>query len=230
MPETSDSSMGNAGSADKESTRRASGQSRKAASEQITNDKRASGESDSEPVARPNDKSAEAATTEVAPAVAPTREVAAAEVATREVIQARTETVETTAATPIDSKGEVAKETAQSRKSSQSTAPDASQDSIATRSPETTAQASAVDNPVEPAAPAAASTGGWKMEPIKLPADMELVETRPGVPPEPKEATAMPKTQARRRTAPAKATPPSPESLVQIETRGEPETENADNR
>jgi hypothetical protein len=164
--------------------------------------------------------------------------------------------VETTAATPIDSKGEVAKETTQSRKSSQSTAsssrteaanttdssnvassssaastaPDASQDSIATRSPETTAQASAVDNPVEPAAPAAASTGGWKMEPIKLPADMELVETRPGVPPEPKEATAMPKTQARRRTAPAKATPPSPESLVQIETRGEPEAENADNR
>jgi hypothetical protein len=225
MPETSDTPIDSAASADKQSTRRTSGRTRKAASEQITDSKRASRESESEPVARPIDKSAESATTEVTPAEIATKEVAPAEVA-----EARTEKVETTAATPIDSKGEVAKEAAQSSRSSQSTASDASQDFIATRSPESTARASTADIPVEPAAPAAASTGGWKMEPIKLPADMELVETRAGVPPEPKEATAMPKKQARRRPAPAKATPPSPESLVQIETRGEPETENADNR
>jgi len=215
MPETSDSPVDNSGSTDKESTRRTSGRTRRAASAQTANDKRASGESERESVARPNDKSAEVATTEVA---------------TREVAPARTEKVETTAVTPIDSKVEVAAAAAQSRESSQLAASDASPDSTVARSPASTTRASTADNPVEPAAPAATSTGGWKMEPIKLPTDMELVETRPGTTPAPKEAAAMPKTQARRRPAPAKATPPTPESLVQIETRGEQETENADNR
>lgn len=105
-----------------------------------------------------------------------------------------------------------------------------SQDSIAMRSPQSTTQERAADNPVEPATPAAGSIGGWKMEPIKLPADMELVETRQGTQPAPNEAAAKPKTRSRRRPAPAMAAPPSPDSLVQIETREEPETENADNR
>ena len=236
-PETSDSSIANAGRAQKESTQRGPGRTRRAASERATDGQRNSGESASEPVARAEDRSAEAATSEVAPA---TRGVAAADSATSKVAPADSATrevasVEVAQARTERSRPEAAK-TADlfnpaPSTSAASTAPASSQDSTATRSPESTPQASTADKPVEPAAPAAKPTGGWKMEPVKLPADMELVETRPGATPEPREAAAKPKTRARRRPAAAQATPPpSPESLVQIETRGEPETENADNR
>ena len=67
------------------------------------------------------------------------------------------------------------------------------------------------------------------MEPIELPPDMELVETRPGTKPVSDEATVEPKPRARRRTARPTESAPTPDALVQIETQGEPEADNADN-
>jgi len=225
-PETSDTSIANAGSADRESTRRGSSRPRRAASERVTDGNRTSGESGSEPVARPDDKSAEAATAEVKPAVVATREVAPSDIATREVAPSDIATSEVAPA-EVAPRKVASVEVAQAP--TEKNRPEA--DNIADSSnpePSSTPAATAADKPVESAAPAAKSTSRRKMEPVKLPADMELVETRPGASPAPKEAAAKPKTRARRRPAPAKETPPSPESLVQIETRGEAETGNAD--
>jgi len=236
VPESADSSIGSAESADERPTRRAPRRPRKAASERPARGLPEAGESTNEPVERPDEKPVDVAATNAVPA---------------EVAQSRNEKVETTAATSIDAKVDVEQVPAQSITSSGSdgsaniadasnlassssaapTAPGTSQDSIASHSPQRAAQEdSAADNPVEPAAPVAVPTSGWKMDPIKLPADMELVETKQASKPAPSEAVAKPKPGPRRRPAPAKAAPPSPESLVQIETRGEPEIENADNR
>jgi len=210
-PDNSDTSVANAGSADadKVPTRRGSSRSRRSTSERASDGKRTSGESENAPAERPKNSSAEAAVTEATPAAVATKEVAPVNVATSEVGPA--ETAQT--------------RTEKSRPEATSTA-----DSSKSESSNTTAAAAAADKPVEPAVPATKSTGGRKMEPIELPAGMELVETRPGATPAPQEAATKPKTRTRRPAAPTKETPPSPESLVQIETRGEAGTENADSR
>jgi len=105
------------------------------------------------------------------------------------------------------------------------------QDELALEEPaqESTEQDAVVIKTDEAETPAAASTGGWKMEPIELPPDMELVETRPGTKPVSDEATAKPKPRARRRAARPTESAPTPDALVQIETQGEPEADSADN-
>ena len=110
--------------------------------------------------------------------------------------------------------------------------PNIGEDSVTTRAQESATQETVVIEVDEPATPAATSTSGWKMEPVRLPSDMELVETRPNTQPvSDEEATVELKPRPSRRPARAKpAASPSVESLVQIETRKEQETDNADNR
>jgi hypothetical protein len=101
------------------------------------------------------------------------------------------------------------------------------QSESASPAPEHKPQSSSPDKSVESSTPASRS-GGWKMDPIKLPADMELIETRADTRPTQDETAAKPEPGGRR-PAPANTAPPPPESLVQIETRSEAEPERADN-
>jgi ribonuclease E len=176
---------------------------------------------------------------------------ATVEAGTTESIQIKADTVETASAASMNTETEVAKASSQSAPTSQSTesantvesskprssgtaapsTPNTREESVvATSAPASTAQESTAAAPVAPATPAAAATGGWKMDAIQLPADMELVETKLEPRPTPDETAVKPKKpRQRRRPAAAKVVPPSPESLVQVETRGEAEAENADN-
>jgi hypothetical protein len=170
---------------------------------------------------------------------------------TTEAIQTKADTVEAASAASMNTETEVAKAPAQSAPTSQSTesantvesskprssgtaapsTPNTREESVvATSAPASTAQESTAAAPVAPATPAAAATGGWKMDAIQLPADMELVETKLEPRPTPDETAVKPKKpRQRRRPAAAKVVPPSTESLVQVETRGEAEAENAEN-
>ncbi len=191
--------------------------------------------------------------TDVAPVAVASAEVSPADVGPSEAAQTETEKVETTPATSVSEAEVVAassktieasKDTGSTNNVESSNLPQSpesnvGEDSVTTRArqgsareelaQESTGQEAVVIKADEPEPPAAKPTGGWKMEPIQLPPDMELVETRPGTTPVLDEAAVEPKARAPQRTARPTAAAPSAEALVQIETRGEQDTDKADN-
>lgn len=75
-----------------------------------------------------------------------------------------------------------------------------------------------------PAPPAPSHAQGWKMEPIELPSDMVMVETREGAT-APSAIEVAENQQAPRKPRPRPVEPEtSDEPLVQVETRNEAET------
>ncbi len=93
------------------------------------------------------------------------------------------------------------------------------------------AEQAAVAQPESEPAEAATTATGWKMEPVELPADMELVETKPGaVVDDAVETESEPQTSRRPRRQAAQAEqPPADEPLVQIETGSSQPTNRPDN-
>lgn len=101
------------------------------------------------------------------------------------------------------------------------------------------AKQGAVVSPEQAAAPrldsepaqAAPTSSGWKMEPVELPSDMELVETKPGAVVDAKEPEPEPQTPRRRpRHDTETEQPQADEPLVQIETGSSQPVSRPDNR